>query len=278
MLTRFKKIILFLVVLSLLTLVLLSLIPIFNSLFLVSSGSLIFTKVTVYLFFLKLTGTLALILIGITMITGALRSLLIAFYNSPYFWKLHTKWTSSMGIGFGVAHLIIFILYEQRLGIFQIPHLLPSKEDLLSRNNLIFYALTALVVVTINTIIAHIPGIVAKKWWRPVHIINYIALILVLTHAFFIGSDSSKITFRILYLFLGVATTLGVLFRISMVFIRKHPTTPTPIKNVVIPPEAPSQNQPETLITSKFPDSLPQINQTQNSQFPTNDKIESEIK
>lgn len=201
-----------------LTLVIFVLISMFYSFFLLMSGSAkstdILTKVTIYLFFLRLTGILAFVLIGLTMITGALRSFLIAWYKNASFWEVHTKWTSSVGVGLAISHFVIYLLYQNRLGIaLKIENFLPTTTSWTGGNNLVFAGLTALITVSFNTFITHIPGVQGKKWWRFLHIFNYLALFLILFHALFGGNDSQKPLFKTLYFSFLVMAVLGMVYR-----------------------------------------------------------------
>src|SRR4029078_7143650 len=77
----------------------------------------VFTPAAMYLFFLRLTGTLAFIFIGIATALGALRNFIFSFYRSTTFWKIHTQWASTLGVAFAASHLTIFLLYQSRLKI-----------------------------------------------------------------------------------------------------------------------------------------------------------------
>lgn len=156
------------------------------------------------------------------MVTGALRSFLIAWYKNASFWEVHTKWTSSLGIGFALSHLAIYLLYQHRLGIaFKVESLLPSATSFTATNNLLFIGLLALITIATNTLIAHMLGMTGRKWWRPLHILNYLALVLIVLHAFYNGGDSQKPLFRALYFtFLGFAI-LGVFYRLFKVYLLK---------------------------------------------------------
>ncbi len=185
------------------------------------------TKVTVYLFFMRLTGVMALVFIGITMVTGALRPILISFYKSASFWELHTKWTSSVGIGMALSHLAIFLLYQNRLGLgLNLKIFVPVFGKLTLENNLIFFGLLALILLTFNTLLTHVPGVTGKKWWRPLHILNYLALLLILWHAYFKGTDSPRPAFRFLYYSFLALTTIGAVYRMFRVVLKKRDSKP----------------------------------------------------
>ncbi len=214
-----------------LTLVIFTLVYLTYSFFLTVSGSPksqdVLTKVTIYLFFLRLTGILAFVLIGITMVLGALRSFLIAWYKNASFWEIHTKWTSSVGIGMIVSHLVIYFLYQNRLGIsFKLASLLPTTVSWTATSNLIFIGIISLITLTLNTIIAHIPGVTGKKWWRPVHILNYLVLFLIIFHAFYGGSDSSKPLFRTLYFSFLALAVFGMFYRMYKVYRKRTSLKP----------------------------------------------------
>lgn len=241
--TVVKKTLLLLAILLLTVAVCLGLLWVFYSLFLTLESSpnaeSTITKSTTILFFLKLTGVLAFMLIGITMITGALRSLLISFYKSASFWEIHTKWTSSLGIGMATSHLILFLFYQNRLNIaLKIGTFLPTTTALKANSNLIFIALLALITVTTNTIITHVPGITGKKWWRPLHILNYLAIVFILLHAFYLGSDSKSGYFRFLYISFLFFVVLGMVYRIVKVFTKRLRKAP----QIVVNP--PGKNSP----------------------------------
>lgn len=221
-----KKALLLLAIFFLTVAICLGLLWIFYTLFLTLENSPnsenTITTSTSILFFLRLTGVLAFLLIGITMITGALRSLLISFYKSASFWEVHTKWTSSLGIGMAISHLILFLFYQNRLHIsFKIGTFLPTTIELKANSNLIFIALVALITVTINTIITHIPGMTGKKWWRPLHILNYLAICFILLHAFYLGSDSGSGFLRFLYVSFLFFVILGMFYRIFKVITKR---------------------------------------------------------
>lgn len=210
----------------LLTLVVFTLVYLIYSFLLTVSGSTksqdVLTKVTIYLFFLRFTGILAFVLIGTTMVLGALRSFLIAFYKNASFWEIHTKWTSSVGIGMVVSHLVIYFLYQNRLGIsFKLASLLPTTVSWTATSNLIFIGIISLITLSLNTIIAHIPGVTGKKWWRPLHILNYFVLFLIIFHAFYGGSDSDKPLFRTLYFSFLTLAVLGMVYRIYKVYRKR---------------------------------------------------------
>lgn len=215
----------------LLTLIIFCLIYLIYSFFLTISGSAkasdSLTKVTIYLFFLRLTGIMAFVLIGITMVLGALRSFLIVLYKNASFWQVHTKWTSSVGVGMVLSHLVIYFLYQNRLGIpFKIESLLPTTISWTATSNLIFIGIVSLITLAFNTIVAHIPGVTGKKWWRPLHIVNYFVLFLIIFHAFFGGSDSTKPLFRTLYFSFLILAIFGMVYRMFKVYRQRSGRKP----------------------------------------------------
>jgi hypothetical protein len=199
-----KKIVFYTSLILLSVLITLVLYSLFYSFYLVIQGSEkateILTKASVYLFFLRLTGTLAFIFIGIAAALGALRNIIFSFYKSTTFWKIHTQWASSIGIGMATAHLTIYLLYEWRLKVpLTLKLFYPNFIHFNSTSNLVFISTTALTLFTINFIVSNIPVLKAKSWWKPLHILNYFGFFLVLYHAFYLGSNSSEILFQILY-------------------------------------------------------------------------------
>jgi predicted ferric reductase len=244
------------------------------------------TKASVYLFFLKLTGTLALVFIGIATIIGASRNWIFSFYKNTDFWKIHTRWASSFGIAFAISHLTIYLLYNSRLKIpFSLKLFAPNFAKFTSTSNLIFISTTALIIFIVNMLIAHYPGITGKKWWKPLHIFNYLGFFLVMLHAFYIGSDSSSLIFIIFYivlLILALGGTFHRLFNFTKKF--KKTNTPPPESNnatqsptpLAVPskPETtrtqPVANpQPVTQIVSKAPPQAPPVNTPQGIPQPT---------
>ncbi len=226
----------------LLTLVIFTLVYLIYSFLLTVSGSpkavSALTKVTIYLFFLRLTGILAFVLIGITMLLGALRSFLIAFYKTASFWEIHTKWTSSVGIGMVVSHLVIYFLYQNRLGIsFKLASLLPTTVSWTATSNLIFIGIISLITLFFNAIIAHIPGVTGKKWWRPLHILNYFVLFLIIFHAFYGGGDSTKPLFRTLYFSFLVLAVLGMVYRLYKVYRKRTSLKPKLVEGLGVSSE-----------------------------------------
>lgn len=193
----------------------------------------ILTKATIYLFFLKFTGTLAFICIGLATSLGALRNVIFSFYRNQNFWKIHTRWASSIGVGMAAAHLTIYLLYEYRLKVpLTLKLFIPVSFSTKVNSNLVFISLTALIVFTINLIITNIQGVTGKKWWKPIHLLNYLGFFLVLIHAYFIGSDSSQITFILLYgifLILAVSGSIARFFAFSNKFMKPKAQVVQPV-------------------------------------------------
>jgi len=264
-----KQIIFFtsLVLLSILiTLVLYSL---FHSFYLVTQGSEkateILTKASAYLFFLRLTGTLSLVFIGIAASLGALRNVIFSFYKNTAFWKIHTQWASSIGIGMATSHLTIFLLYEWRLKVpLTLKLFYPNFAHFNSTSNLVFLSTTALTIFTINFIISNIPALKAKSWWKPLHILNYFGFFLVLYHALFIGSNSSEILFQILYAVFLLLALSGAIHRFYM-FVgkmkNKAPQT-TLVENSTSASTIVQSVPPIALPPVKSPSPTPPVNPT----------------
>ncbi len=207
---------------------------IFYSFYLLTNGSETavgaLTKASLYLFFLRLTGTLAFIFIGIATILGASRNWIFSFYRNTEFWKIHTRWASSFGISFAVSHLAIYLLYNNKLKIpFSLKLFEPNFAEFTSTSNLVFLSTTALTIFSINMIIAHIPGITGKKWWKPLHIVNYLGFFLVVTHAYFLGSNSSELIFTVFYavfLILALSGSFHRLFNFAKKLKKTSPEIP----------------------------------------------------
>ncbi len=263
-----------------LTLVIFALISLFYAFFLLISGSTkateILTKATIYLFFLRLTGILAFVLIGITMVLGALRGFLIVLYKNASFWEVHTKWTSSVGVGMAISHFVIYLLYQNRLGInFKIASLLPTNIAWTATSNILFAGLIALITIAFNTLITHVPGVTGKKWWRPLHIINYLALFLIVYHAFFGGGDSTKPLFRTLYFSFLALAIFGIVYRLFKVYRKRVGLKSKPeekldpsAKSYDIKLDFPSKPSPEVIMKivddiSKDSDAKVSVNSTQ---------------
>jgi predicted ferric reductase len=210
----------------------------------------IVTKTTVYFFFLRLTGTLTFICVGIAATIGAFRNWIFSFYKNIEFWKIHTRWASSLAIGFGISHFILFLLYQGKLNIpISLKLFTPDFSKLTTSSSLIFFSTTGLIILTLNVITAHIPGVQSKKWWKPLHAVNFLAFFLVLTHAYYIGSDSSSTPFQLLYglfltLVLAGAVYRGITdtrkLRIQNTTPTTPPTVPTPIAPNPLQPKNPT--------------------------------------
>jgi len=239
-----KKIFFYISLILLSILITLVLYSLFYSFYLVIEGSEkateTLTKASVYLFFLRLTGTLALVFIGITASLGALRNVIFSFYKSTNFWKIHTQWASSIGIGMASAHLTIYLLYEWRLKVpLTLKLFYPNFAYFNSTSNLIFLSTTALTLFTINFIISNIPTLKAKSWWKPLHILNYFGFFLVLYHAFFLGSNSSEVLFQVLYAVFLILASSGAIIRFyTFAGKMKNKTPQTPVVQNNVPPAA----------------------------------------
>lgn len=246
-----KKSIFYISLVLLSVLITLTLYTVFYSLYALIAGTEeatgILTKSTMYLFFLRFTGTVAFICIGIATALGAMRNILFSFLNGDAslsrkktaFWKVHTQWATSIGIGMISAHLTIYLLYQYRLGIpLTLKLFYPNFIRFTSTNNLIFISTAAFIIFTLNFLVTNIPGVTGKKWWKPLHIFNYLGFFLVLLHAYYLGSDSSELVFLILYgTFLVLALT-GAIHRffkfIGKLRVKKEIPTPVstqPISN-----------------------------------------------
>jgi hypothetical protein len=237
-----KKILFYISLILLSVLITLVIYSLFYSFYLVVQGSEkateILTKASVYLLFLRLTGTLAFVFIGIAASLGAMRNIIFSFYKNTAFWKIHTQWASSIGIGMATAHLTIYLLYEWRLKVpLTLKLFYPNFARFNSTNNLIFLSTTALILFTINFIVSNIPALKAKSWWKPLHILNYFGFFLVLYHAFYLGSNSSELLFQILYAVFLILALSGALHRFYKFVSKsrnKPPQTPPPVPQQTI--------------------------------------------
>lgn len=224
----------------------------------------ILTKATMYLFFLRLTGTLAFIFIGIATALGATRNIIFSFYKNTNFWKIHTQWASSIGIGLATAHFTIYLLYELRLGVpLTLTLFYPNfARFTTSTSNLIFLSTTALLVFGLNFIISNIPSLKASRLWKPLHIFNYLGFFLVVIHAYYLGSNSGELLFQILYSIFLILALLGAFHRFfkfsSSTKPPKKVLPPTTISTDVVKPAIvssakPAQQPTEPLLKNNIP-------------------------
>lgn len=191
------------------------------------------SPVSMYIFFLRITGTLAFICIGIATTLGALRNVIFSFYKNTHFWKIHTNWSSTLGVGFSVSHFVIYLVYQYKLEVpFSIRSFMPNFIRLRSTNNLLFFALVAMVIFIINLIISNIPDIKEKKVWKAFHIFNFLGFFLVLYHALNIGGNRNDILFQILYVLFFLLAFSGLLHR-SFKFASKN-KKPQPVQKQLI--------------------------------------------
>lgn len=169
---------------------------------------------TVSFLFLRLTGFLALTLLGANALLGAFRPLLVRIYGTARFWRLHTLWISSLGLAAALTHLIFNVLYRYRVDPTDVwSAFLLTSEGVLADNNLRVLGLLVLAILTMNLTVSHMRGMQQKRWWRPLHMLNYLAILFALVHAFLLGSDSHLMTVRVLYVLLAVLLVFGFLFR-----------------------------------------------------------------
>lgn len=201
----------------------------FPSVFLTPSPS------KIYGLSLRLSGVLAFIFISAALVIGALRPVLVRIYRSAAFWKLHTLWVSSLGVGMALAHVGLYFLYESRLNrpialgnflpdLAQISTVATLGDIRSATSTLIFIGVVAYVMFTGNAFLTHIPGVTGKRWWRPLHLSNFAALGLIIVHSYFIGTDTFTNPFMlVLYAVVTALAVLGILYRfIRWLWMRSH--------------------------------------------------------